>query len=143
MFVGDPDQVPLTGYGEFFKQALAYFPSNHITNSKHLNSQHIASAALSVLGGQKPTENTDVTRIGSDFDEIASYANRNESIVLCATDKTAIQINKRIQRLRVKPDFTIASLLNQRIYTSDRLVFTESNHTLGYKRRSIWYVYRC
>lgn len=131
VFVGDPNQLSAVGYGKFFEQAISYFPTAKLTKVFRAESEEITNAANAVLAGCKPAPNKHVEIIKPTVDDIANYALINEAMVLCPTNATASKINRRIQRLRVKSAFSIFTVLGNKIYSNDRLLFTKNNAKLG------------
>ncbi|MDU0355757.1 ATP-dependent RecD-like DNA helicase [Paraglaciecola aquimarina] len=130
LFVGDKNKLAGTGYGNFFKQAISYFPTSKLTKVYVDEFKGIAQAANFVLNGNRPKPSNTIKFIKADLDAIAEYAHEKNAMVICSLNETVDKLNAQIQKRKVRADLTLVTFFGKPIYSNDLFVFTKNNYQL-------------
>lgn len=132
IFVGDVNQLPAIGYGAFFEQAIAHFPTVELTKVWRAEVKEITDAANKVLQGEKPLERDCFGYLKGDFNAISQYAFENDAQCIAPTNDTVDLLNSLIQRnylsLTAEP---LCTIMGCSLYVNDRVIFTKNLNRKG------------
>ncbi|WP_042149537.1 MULTISPECIES: ATP-dependent RecD-like DNA helicase [unclassified Pseudoalteromonas] len=133
IFTGDNNQLAPIGYGAFFKQAVAYFPTVTLTKIWRAAAQEITGAANAILSGERPDAQGAFGYLKRSTNEIVSYAVEEGAQVIAATNRTVTLLNHKIQAQMVSSALSepLCSILNIPFYVNDRVIFTKNVNNLG------------